>query len=53
MEDKYEAAFEEVVFAVTKLLFNDATSGICQRIVTLVLIQLGVRDVIEQLRSKE
>lgn len=53
MNDKYDEASNEIVFAVARLMFGDtqATNAILQRLVKHALLSLGVWDVIEGLKD--
>jgi|GEM_PF-4699212 len=53
MRDKYNEAFNEIVFAVARLLFGDsrATNAMLQALTKHALLDLGVWRVIKDLRT--
>ncbi len=53
MGDKYDEAFQEIVFCVTRLVFGNAQSvrTVYQTIIRYALLHLGVWEIIKGLRD--
>ncbi len=54
MGDKYEEAFNEIVLAVTRLMFGDvlAASSIHFNLVRYALLRLGLEKIIDTLKEE-
>jgi len=54
MEDRYDQAFDEIVFAVTVLLWGEdaAQEETLRRVIWYALDQLGVQEILRELGDK-